>query len=125
LSKLSTDLNDHLDASGDPFLREVVFGARQLHLFSNYAASIMAWDHRKARQLPPMPALVVSVVDDAVTPPYMMYEIHDRLRGSELSLVRRGGHFWPLFSPEQFVHEFERWQASGNDRFENLVHEED
>jgi malonyl CoA-acyl carrier protein transacylase/pimeloyl-ACP methyl ester carboxylesterase len=110
--KVRTDLDFHIERSADPSVRGLVYGQQKLELFANYGTTIMAWDQRKARTAASAPTLIMSVLDDAVTPPYMLYEIHDRLPGSEVRAIARGGHYWPLFAPEQFVRAFERWMAS-------------
>jgi pimeloyl-ACP methyl ester carboxylesterase/acyl carrier protein len=124
--KIRADLDPRLAASGDPLLRELVTTTQRNAARSqaelrdaDLSPVVDDWDWRES-ELPPVPTLFVAVADDAVTPPHGMYEIHDRMPTSELLLIPRGGHFLPLFAPEQFAHVAEDW-LSGRSRAPEVV----
>ncbi|HEY6880188.1 MAG TPA: alpha/beta fold hydrolase, partial [Polyangiales bacterium] len=111
--KLKADLDPKLETRADPLLREFVYGGQTLAPLASFATSLSEWDLR-SDDMPNTPALLVSALDDAVTPPYMMYELHDRLPASELTFISRGGHYWPLFAPDDFVRAYESWLANAD-----------
>lgn len=64
--------------------------------------AILAYDRTSDLGRIDIPVLVHAPRDDAITPPYFSQALHERIPGSQLHVIERGGHFCPHTVPDEF-----------------------
>lgn len=64
--------------------------------------AILAYDRTADLGRIDIPVLVHAPRDDAITPPYYSEALHERIPGSRLHVIERGGHFCPVTVPDAF-----------------------
>jgi aminoacrylate hydrolase len=64
--------------------------------------AILAFDRSASLSKIRTPTLVVGAEDDIVTPPYFSEELARLIRGAEVKLFPRGGHWFPHVMAREF-----------------------
>lgn len=66
-------------------------------------AALLAFDGRARAATLHCPATVLGAEDDLIVPAFLQRQLADALPGAELTLLDRGGHFFPITRPEEFT----------------------
>ncbi len=72
------------------------------HITLSRLQALLSFDIRDRLHEISAPTLVMCTEDDVITPPHLSRELSEKIQGSELVMLKTGGHFYPDTDPGDF-----------------------
>lgn len=97
---------DHIDRNWDAFVRALSGApesAEARAVIAERIEALLAFDRSAVAGALACPAAILGAEDDLIVPAFLQRGLADALPGAKLTLLDRGGHFFPVTRPKDFA----------------------